>query len=130
MVANAIVVNVATKPLPIQLTLFCTVPKKETNGLCLLIVYIKGYSLRKSAQIVGVTWVTPFYWRHKLLNALKQIDFEQFDGIVEVDENYFLYSQKGQRDITERKPLKRGDKSKYRGISHEQVCVLVARDRA
>jgi hypothetical protein len=34
------------------------------------------------------------------LNALKQIDFEQFESIVEVDETYFLYSQKGQRDIT------------------------------
>lgn len=63
------------------------------------------------------------------MNALKQIDFEQFEGIVEVDETYFLYSQKGQRDITGRKPRKRGGSSKHRGISHEQVCVLVARDR-
>lgn len=89
----------------------------------------KGYSLRKSAEIVGVTWVTLFYWRHKLLSALKQMDFDHFEGIVEVDDTYFLYSQKGQRGITERKPRKRGGKSKHRGISHEQVCVLVARDR-
>ncbi len=27
------------------------------------------------------------------------------------------------------KPRKRGGKSKHRGISHEQVCVLVARNR-
>ncbi|MGG3736811.1 IS1595 family transposase [Aeribacillus pallidus] len=86
----------------------------------------KGFSLRKSAEIVGVTWVTLFYWRHKLLNALKQMDFEQFEGIVEVDETYFLYSEKGKRGITGRK---RGGKSKHRGISKEQVCVLVARDR-
>jgi len=51
------------------------------------------------------------------------------EGIVEVNENHFLYSQKGQRRISERKPRKRGGKSKIRGISHEQVCVLVARDR-
>ncbi|PLR89334.1 IS1595 family transposase [Bacillus sp. T33-2] len=89
----------------------------------------KSYSLRKSAEIVGVTWVTLFYWRHKLLSALKQIDIDHFEGIVEVDETYFLYSQKGQRGITERKPRKRGGKSKHRGISREQVCVLVARDR-
>ena len=43
--------------------------------------------------------------RHKLLNALKQIEFEQFEGIVEVDETYFLYTQKGQRDITGRNSL-------------------------
>jgi len=36
---------------------------------------------------------------------------------------------KGQRGISERKPRKRGGKSKHRGISHEQVCVLVAKDR-
>jgi len=57
------------------------------------------------------------------------MDIEHFDGIVEIDETYFLYSQKGQRGITDRKPRKRGGKSKHRGISHEQVCVLVARDR-
>jgi transposase-like protein/IS1 family transposase len=89
----------------------------------------KGYSLRKSAEIVGVTWVTLFYWRHKLLSALKQMDFKQFEGIVEVDETYFLYSEKGKRGISDRKPRKRGGKSKHSGISHEQVCVLVARDR-
>jgi hypothetical protein len=64
-----------------------------------------------------------------LLNALKQIYFEQFEGIVEVDETYFLYSEKGKRGITGRKPRKCGGKSKHRGISKEQVCVLAARDR-
>lgn len=43
-----------------------------------------------------------------MLNALKQMDFDHFEGIVEIDETYFLYSQKGQRGITERKPRKRG----------------------
>ena len=78
---------------------------------------------------MGVTWVTLFYWRHKLLSALKQMDFEQFEGIVDVDETYFLYSEKGKRGISDRKPRKRGGKSKRRGISHEQFYVLVARDR-
>mgnify|MGYP003461922340 FL=1 len=103
--------------------------RKGNEWIIFVFCMFKGYSLRKSAKIVGVTWVTLFYWRHKLLSALKQIDFEQFDGIVEVDETYFLYSEKGQRNIKERKPRKRGDKSKHRGISQEQICVLVARDR-
>ncbi|BAU29111.1 hypothetical protein CB4_03289 [Aneurinibacillus soli] len=51
-------------------------------------------------------------WRHKLLNALKQMDFEKFEGIVEIDETYFLYSQKGQRGITERNSQKRGELTK------------------
>jgi len=90
---------------------------------------IEGYSLRKSAEIVDVTWVTLFYWRHKILSALNQISIEHFEGIVEMDETYFLHSEKGKRNIENRNPRKRGGSSKYRGISHEQVCVLVARDR-
>ncbi|MEH7239288.1 IS1595 family transposase [Bacillus sp. JJ1562] len=84
---------------------------------------IEGYSLRKSAELVGnVTHVTLFYWRHKLLSSLIQMEISNFEGIVEMDETYFLYSEKGQRKIKDRKPRKRG-------ISNEQVCVLVARDR-
>lgn len=45
-----------------------------------------------------------------------------------MDETYFLYSEKGKRKITGRKPQKRGGKSTYRGISNDQICVLVARD--
>lgn len=53
---------------------------------------------------------------------------EQFEGILEIDETYFLHSQKGQRKIKGRKSRKSGDVSHFRGISKEQVCVLVARD--
>jgi transposase-like protein len=91
---------------------------------------IEGYSLRKSAKLVGdVTHVTLFYWRHKLLSSLKQMEISNFEGIVEMDETYFLYSEKGQRKIKGRKPRKRGGSAVKRGISKEQVCVLVARDR-
>lgn len=91
---------------------------------------LEGFSLRKSAKLIGdVHYVTLFYWRHKVLSALSQFDFDTFSGIVEMDETYFLYSEKGKRNIEGRKPRKRGGSSKFRGISHEQVCVLIARDR-
>lgn len=80
-------------------------------------------------MIGGISHVSLFYYRHKLLTALAQLDFEAFNGIVEMDETYFLYSEKGQRKIQGRKPRKRGGKAKKRGISKQQVCVLVARDR-
>jgi len=90
---------------------------------------LQGLPLRQSAKILGVTHVTLFYWRHKLLSSLRQMDISSFNGILEVDETYFLYSEKGKRGITYRKPRKRGGVAKFRGISREQVCVLVARDR-
>ena len=90
----------------------------------------KGLSLRKAAEEIGdVTHVTLFYWRHKILTALKQLDVEHFDGITELDETYFLYSEKGQKKITYRKARHRGGKAKKRGISNEQVGVLVVCDR-
>ena len=102
-------------------------PDKWINFIeCML----EGHSLRKSAELIGgVHFVTLFYWRHKVLAALKQMDFDTFSGIVEMDETYFLYSEKGKRNIKERKPRKRGGTSQFRGISREQICVLIARDR-
>ncbi|MNP56544.1 hypothetical protein D3C76_1512790 [compost metagenome] len=75
---------------------------------------IEGLSLRKCAEQLNgeVTHVTLFYWRHKILSALKQVPTEAFQDIVEMDETYFLYSEKGKRNITERKPRKRGGKAK------------------
>jgi transposase-like protein len=35
---------------------------------------LKGYSLRKSAEIVGVSYITLFYWRHKILKTLTEIE--------------------------------------------------------
>jgi IS1 family transposase len=90
---------------------------------------IEGHSLRKASELISVHHVTLFYWRHKVLSALKQMDIDHFSGIVEMDETYFLYSEKGKRQITGRKARKRGGASQFRGISKEQVCVLVARDR-
>jgi len=65
------------------------------------------------------------------LSSLRQMDISSFNGILEADETYFLYSysEKGKRGITYRKSRKRGGVVKFRGISREQVCVLVARDR-
>jgi transposase-like protein len=88
----------------------------------------QGYSLRKCAKLVGISLQASFEWRHKILHALSQIKSPTLEGIVEVDETYVLYSEKGKRKLP-RKARKRGGVAKKRGISAEQVCVLVARDR-
>jgi len=90
---------------------------------------IEGYSIRKCEEIISIKWTTLFYWRHKVLSAIAKMDFEHFDGIVEMDETYIDYSEKGKRNIEGRKPRKRGGGDSKRGISNEKVCILVARDR-
>lgn len=90
---------------------------------------VNGLSIRKTATALGVAVSTIFIWRHKLLAALKLVELAEFEGLLEVDETYFLYSEKGSKSIVGRKARKRGGSSKYRGISREQVCVVVARGR-
>src|SRR5208337_2860421 len=50
-------------------------------------------------------------------------------GIVEGDETFILESFKGKRSGMPRKSRKRGGKSAKRGLSAEQIPVIVARDR-
>lgn len=60
-----------------------------------------------------VTHATLFYWRQEIRSALKQIPTEAFQVIVQMDETYFLYSEKGKRNIAKRKPRKRGGKAHF-----------------
>lgn len=51
------------------------------------------------------------------------------EGITEAGETYLLESDKGKRKLN-RKSRKRGGSARQRGISNEQACILVARDRS
>lgn len=90
---------------------------------------VDGVTLPKIAIELDIHVSTAFYWRHKILNALHSLGFSTLKGIIESDETYFLESDKGKKSITHRKPRKRGGKAKKRGISNEQISVVVAQDR-
>jgi len=85
-------------------------------------------SIRRSAAEHGVAGATSFRWRHRFLSVSKDDRAQRLSGIAEADEMYLLESQKGARKL-ERPPRKRGGKATKRGISNEQMCILVARDR-
>jgi len=89
---------------------------------------LASLSLRASARACGISLQTAFLWRHRFLALLERHKPPSLEGIVEADETYFLESQKGSRHLS-RPARHRGGRSKYRGLSHEQVPVLVARDR-
>ena len=88
-----------------------------------------GYSMRKTSDTVGIAVTTAWLWRHKLLGALKKSEAEVFKDILETDETYFRENQKGNKKNVGRDAYKRGSPASRRGISREQVCVVVARDR-
>lgn len=90
---------------------------------------IDGLSLPKIAKALDIHISTAFYWRHKILYAVRILGHQTLKGIVESDETFFLESDKGKKTITHRKARKRGGVAKKRGISKEQICVVVAHDR-
>lgn len=94
---------------------------------------LKSSTLKEVSEELDIHISTAFYWRHKVLNALKSIVPTELTGVVESDEKFFLESQKGKNQVIKsgkRKPRKRGGVSQFRGLSREQVCVVVAMDRS
>ena len=90
---------------------------------------LDGVSIAKAAERCGVDYTTAFRWRHRFLLSLSGDKPGALSGIVEGDETFILESLKGKRSGMPRKARKRGGKSAKRGISAEQIPVLVARDR-
>jgi transposase-like protein len=90
---------------------------------------IDGVSIAKAAKRCGVDAKTAFRWRHRFLAALAGDKPGTLAGIVESDETFFLESFKGKRSGLLRAARKRGGKSAKRGLSAEQIPVIVARDR-
>ena len=84
-------------------------------------------SLSKAAGRCGIDRTTAFRWRHRFLQTPGQSKV-CCSGITEVDETYFLESFKGKK-VSHRKPRKRGKEVSVRGLSVEQIPVVVARDR-
>ena len=89
---------------------------------------LKGATLKETSFKLGINIATAFNWRHKVLSILNNLEDEALTGIVEADDTFFLSSNKGSKNL-KRKSRKRGGCSSKRGISSEQVCVIVAKDR-
>lgn len=89
---------------------------------------LEGLSVRAAARAAGVDRTTAFRWRHRLLQHPAQERDTELSTIVEADETYFLESFKGQRQLT-RPARHRGGHAAKRGLSAEQIPVLVMQDR-
>lgn len=103
--------------------------KKKDKINRYLYCLLSGFSIRKSAKETGISIQTSFDWRHKLLTSFSSVTVEGFEGIVESDDLFFSYSEKGNRNL-ERKPKKRGEKANKAGISNEKVAVVATCDRS
>jgi transposase-like protein len=91
---------------------------------------IAGETLAKAAARCRIDPTTAYRWRHRFLAALQTDKPKQLSGIVEADETFVLESHKGKRFGLGRKSRRRGGKASKRGLSDEQIPVIVARDRS
>jgi len=89
---------------------------------------IDSKTIRKSAEVCSVHRNTAFRWRHRFLKGSHASQPKLLSGLVEADETYFRESHKGSNKLT-RPGRKRGKEGAKRGLSKDQVCVLVACDR-
>ena len=89
---------------------------------------IEKYPLRKCAEICNISLATAFTWRHKILDALKNMmnEVKLLDGVVHADETYSTTSYQGHhKDFQLPHPThKRRTRASRRGISQEQVTLL------
>jgi transposase-like protein len=94
----------------------------------------EGLSVRRAAAQMGVHRTTASPWRHRFLRLPATVQATALAGVAEADETYTLRSYKGQprrlKAEQSRAPRRRGGKAAKRGLSDEQVPVLVLRDRS
>ncbi len=85
-------------------------------------------TVHSAANKTGVHANTSFRWRHRFLAFTKLDRTSRLEGVAEVDESFLLESEKGSRQL-QRKPRRHGGAASKRGISNEQVNIVIARDR-
>ena len=83
------------------------------------------YPIKQIAKKVGISIQTAFDWRHKILSGTIKDD-KSFEGKTEIDDIWFLYSQKGRKGLDYSR--KRGG-SKRAGDNDFQAKLLITADR-
>ena len=87
-------------------------------------------TLREAASICNINLKTAFLWRHRFLIAQSGKYKDKLSGIIEVDEFFLAYSEKGTKKLpNERKARKRGGNIDKR-TKDGQVPVLLSTDRS
>lgn len=87
---------------------------------------LQSQTTREAAKSCTVHRSTSFRWRHCFLQWAKRDGSAHLGGITEANETDLLESSKGARKLS-RAARKRGGPAAKRGLSRQQICVLIAR---
>jgi len=102
--------------------------RKKEYWLSYFDCMLDSSTIRVAANKMSINKKTSFRWRHRFASWMYKDTPTTLNGIVEADETYFSYSEKGTSQVF-RKPHKRGSDGISRGLSKEQVPVFTACDR-
>ncbi len=87
-----------------------------------------GDTVRAAAIKCCVDKSTSFRWRHRFLKLTNTIKPSKLNGVIEVDNHFFIKSFKGSRTMPRTSHL-RGCKSIDKVGLNEKVCLFLSRDR-
>lgn len=92
----------------------------------LTLMFSEDFNDLKTLSVrIGISIKTAFDWRHKILISLGS-EAPNFKGITEIDDIWFLYSQKGRKGL--KYSRKRGGISRQ-GDNNFQAKVLITKER-
>ena len=87
-------------------------------------------SVNKVMRAMDISRDKAFRWRHRALQGVVEHQPQAVSGILEADETYFRYSEKGSRQLTRQARHRGGGKGAGKGRrADEWVPVLVGRTR-
>lgn len=87
-------------------------------------------TLREAAKICGINLKTAFLWRHRFLQAQSGKNDDQLSGIIEVDEFFLAYSEKGSKTIVAPQVARKRSNDADKRTKEGQVAVLLSIDRS
>lgn len=113
---------------PMSYTLLTNTKKDISTWLAYVQCMVDGLSLQKAADRCGICIRTAFFWRHKLLDAIRQkLKRLKLKSVVEADDTFIRASFKGNEPIGH-EAYKRGSSASKPGVSDEQICISTAID--
>jgi len=87
-------------------------------------------TLREAASTCNINLKTAFLWRHRVLTAQSSKYTHKLSGIIEVDEFFLAYSEKGTKKFTTDRVAKKRGGDVDKRTKDEQVAVLLSIDRS
>ncbi len=84
---------------------------------------LEDNTIRQISEKLGISTKTAFEWRHRLFYSFSETMNKKFTGVVETDDSFFHFNQKGRK-----KNYVKTEKTK-RGVSDDQIGVMFTIDR-